>query len=154
MTPEFEQASYDLLESILIKKLAAINAASFEPSELQMRMLKSFGKGSHRLSYFIGHHKGNMRLDKDVATLALDELVKNKFLTVLSGPIYFPTFKTTDLFSESKNPLATPPRTLTNSTPTKELYSLPKLNLRDGWDEHIRHKSINACALQLQRVVA
>ena len=150
----FAQTSHDLLESVLIEKLAAINAASFEPSELQTRMLQSFGKGSHRLSYFIGHHKGNMRLDKDVATLALDELVKNKFLTVLSGPIYFPTFKTTDLFSESKNPLATPPRTLTNSTPTKELYSLPKLNLRDGWDEHFRHKSINACAPKLQRVVA
>ena len=150
----FAQASHDLLESVLIEKLAAINAASFEPSELQMRILQSFGKGSHRLSYFIGHNKGNMRLDKDVATLALDELVKNKFLTVLSGPIYYLTYKATDFLSDGKNPLATPPRTLTNSTPTKELYSLPTLNLRDGWDEHFRHKSMNPCAQQVERVGA
>ena len=151
MTLQFAQASHDLLESVLIEKLAVINAASFQPSELQTRMLKSFGKGSHRLSYFIGHSKGNMRLDKDVATIALDELVKNKFLTVLSGPIYFPTFKTTDLFSEGKNPLATPPRTLTNAT-SQTNYIHSKLNLRDGWDAHLQHKSQNPCGAQLQRV--
>ena len=153
MTLEFAQASHDLLESVLIDKLAAINAASFQPSELQTRMLESFGKGSHRLSYFIGHNKGNMRLDKDVATLALDELVKNRFLTVLSGPIYFPTFKTTDLFSDGKNPLAAPPRTLTNAT-SKSNYIPSKLNLRDGWDDHFKHKSMNPCAAQIQRVGA
>lgn len=154
MTLEFAQASHDLLESVLIEKLAAINAASFQPSELQTRMLKSFGKGSHRLSYFIGYNKGNMRLDKDVAVLALEELIAHKFLTVLSGPIYYLTFKATAFLSDGKNPLATPPRTLTNSTPTKELYSLPKLNLRDGWDDHFRHKSMNPCAPQVERVGA
>ena len=149
---EFAQSSHEAIDNAFGARLAALNqAAAFEPSQLQTSMLESFGKGSHRLSYFIGHNKGNMRLDKDVAVVALDELIAHKFLTVLSGPIYYLTFKATAFLSEGKNPLVTPPRTFTNST-TAQAYVPPKLNLRDGWDDHFRHKSVNPCAPQLSRV--
>ena len=157
MTLEFAQSQHAVIESRFNERLAAANAAKavvFEPSQLQISILQSFGKGSHRLSYFIGTNKGNMGLDKDVATIALDELVTNKFLTVLSGLIYCLTFKATDFLSDGKNPLATPPRTFTNATHTRESYSLPKLNLREGWDGHFRHKSVNPCAPQVERVGA
>ena len=152
MTLDFSR--HDAISNAFDERLAAINkAAAFEPSQLQISILQSFGKGSHRLSFFTGTNKGNMALSQEDADEALNALIDNGYLNLMSGRIYTLTFKGSEFARDGKKPIATPPRTYGNSTPTKELYSTPKLNLRDGWDEHLQHKSRPMCS-QLNRTVA
>ena len=162
MTHDEVKTQRTVIEARFIERLADANtahaastaiAAAFQPSGVQASIIQSFSKGSHRMSFFTGTNKGNMALPIDVADEALNSLVENGYLTVLSGRVYLLTFKGGEFARGGPKPVTTPPRTFNNAT-TAQVYVSPKLNLRDGWDDHFRHKSMNPCAPQLQRVVA
>ena len=157
MTLEFAQTNHDAISAAFADKLEAINtAAAFVPSPLQVRVMKEFVGGHHRLTYLTSYKEGRMSLRNSVAAAVLDTLVDmgymgfypsaQKYALVKKGRDYLDGFDLPPVTG-----IKTPPRTYGNATPTDQSYSVPKLNLRDGWDEHFRRQSLPMRS-QIQRV--
>ena len=151
---EFAQSQHDAIDNAFADKLAAINKAAFQPSQLQISILQSFGKGSHRLSFFTGTDKGNMRLSLQDADEALNELAANGYLSVISERrIYTLTFKGNEFATYGKKPVVTPSITFGPHSRCEPLVG-SWMPIRDGGNDNMLIKSLNPCAPQVERVGA